>query len=70
MKSVEEKEMNNESELLKKLDTLIEQNKVIIQQDYYRAIHIATIKKDLRFISTLVAISLIISIFSVLVASS
>lgn len=70
MKSIEEKEMNNESELLKKLDTLIEQNKVIIQQDYYRAIHIATIKKDLRFISTLVAISLIISIFSVLVASS
>jgi len=69
VKSVEDKENVNESELLKKLDVLIEQNKVIIQQDHYRAIHIATIKKDLRFIATLVAISLVITIFGILTAA-
>ena len=33
-------------EIIKRLDIIIEQNNNIIKQDYFRAKHIATIKKD------------------------
>ena len=63
----EKKEVKDSNELIaEKLDVIIEQNKVLIQQDHFRAIHIATIKKDLRFIATLVAIDVIFAVIAVL----
>ena len=45
------------------MDILIQQQNTIIQQDTFRAKHIATIKRDLRIIETIVALQVIGSIF-------
>ena len=58
-----ESKNNYENEIIKRLDTMIEQNNTIIEQDTYRAKHIATIKRDIRVIETIVAIEFICTIF-------
>lgn len=63
-----ESKNNYENEIIKRLDTMIEQNNTIIEQDTYRAKHIATIKKDLRAISTIVIILTILYVFGLLIA--
>lgn len=59
---MENKSIGNK-EILDKMDILIQQQNTIIQQDTFRAKHIATIKRDLRIIETIVALQVIGSIF-------
>ena len=54
-------------EIIQRLDSIIEQNNTIIAQDTYRAKHIATIKKDLRAISTIVIILTILYVFGLFI---
>lgn len=49
-------DMVMEKEMLDRLDKIIEQNNTIIQQDFFRAKHIANIKRDIRIIETLIAL--------------
>ena len=58
-----ENKATGNKEILERLDTLIQQQNTIIQQDTFRAKHIATIKRDLRVIETIIALQFIGAIF-------
>lgn len=53
-----------DKEIIKRLDSIIEQNNTIIAQDTFRAKHIATIKRDLRIIETIIALEVILAFFA------